>query len=413
MIRHIVLAGAALAATAPFSAEAQTTSRTSTVMDRPREELDAQGIRQGGFLIFPSIEAKIETDDNIFVTDTNTKSDQILTISPEIRADSNWNSHFLSVKAGGDLVSYDRYSAEDYTDYSVGTNGRLDIQRDMNATGALSFDKQHEDRSSPDDADGREPTAYTVTGIDVGFYNKWNRVSLNADAGLRRSDFDDVETSTGSSVNNDDRDRDEFKYVLRAGYEIQPEYEAFVQLIYTTVDYKDALDDGGVDRDSKGYEVRAGTRIDFTGLVFGDVFVGYLTRDYDDPTLKSASGVAAGFDMTWNVTSLTTLKGGLTREISESTQAGASGLFTTTVKASVDHELLRNLILSGNIGVSKDEYEGLTREDDTIRAGLAGKYMMNRNLYFTLQYDYATKDSNAANSDYDRNTLFLRVRAQM
>ena len=413
MIRNSILAGAVFAALAPFAAYAQTDSRTTTVMDRPREELDAQGIRQGSFLIFPSIEAKIETDDNIFATTNNTISDNILTVSPGVRADSNWNSHFLSVKASTDVVSYHHYNAEDYSDYSLGANGRVDIQRDMNVTGGVTREKRHEDRSSPDDADGKEPTAYTINGLDAGFFNKWNRVSLNADFGMRQSDYRDVETSAGAVTNNDDRDRNEFKYSVRGGYEIQPEYEAFAQLIYTNVDYRESLDDAGVNRDSKGYEVRGGARLDFTGLVFGDVFLGYLKRDYDDATLRTVDGIAAGIDMTWNITPLTTLKGGLTREVSESTQTGTSGLFSTTVNASVDHELLRNLIVSGKLGATKDEYEGITREDDTIRAGLAGKYMMNRNLYFTLQYDYVSKDSNVVDADYTKNTVFLRIRAQM
>lgn len=217
MIRNSIFVGAALAAIVPFTAYAQTDSRTTTVMDRPREELDAQGIRQGGFLIFPSIESKIETDDNIFATANNKISDNILTITPAVRADSDWNSHFLSVKASTDIVSYHHYNAEDYTDYSLGTNGRVDIQRDMNVTGALTHDKKHEDRSSPDDAGGKEPTAYTVGGVDLGFYNKWNRVALNADFGLRKSDYRDVETSAGTSVNNDDRDRTESRYSVRGG----------------------------------------------------------------------------------------------------------------------------------------------------------------------------------------------------
>ena len=237
-------------------------------------------------------------------------------------------------------------------------------------------------------------------------------MSLSANGNFDRHDFDDVRTTTGVT-NNDDRDRDEFKLDIRGGYEIQPQYEAFAQLILSSVNYDDAVDDAGVDRDNEGFEIRGGARIDLTGLLFGDVFLGYITRDYEDSTLNSVDEFSAGIDLTWNMTPLTTIKGGVKRGISETTLASASGNLTTAITASVDHELLRNLILTGRAGVSRDEFEGTNREDDTIQAGIRAKYLLNRYLYLTVGYDYATKDSTSAGSDYDSNKVLFRIRGQL
>ena len=198
----------------------------------------------------------------------------------------------------------------------------------------MGFEKGVEDRGSVDDANGITPTDFKVETLDVGFNNKWNRVSLRVQGGFTRRDFDDVRTTTGIT-NNDDRDRDEFKLDLRGGYEIQPQYEAFAQLILSSVNYEDALDDGGVDRDNEGFEIRGGARIDLTGLLFGDVFLGYISRDYEDNTLTSVDEFSAGVDLTWNVTQLTTVKGGVRRGISETTLVSASGNLSTSINASV------------------------------------------------------------------------------
>ena len=130
-------------------------------------------------------------------------------------------------------------------------------------------------------------------------------------------------------------------------------------------------------------------------------------------SLNSVDEFSAGVDLTWNATALTTVKGGVKRGVSETTLVSSSGNLSTAVNASVDHELLRNLILTGRLGVSRDEFKGTNREDEYIRAGVRAKYMLNRYVYLTLDYDYATRESNAANSDYDTNKVLFKIRGQL
>ena len=126
-----------------------------------------------------------------------------------------------------------------------------------------------------------------------------------------------------------------------------------------------------------------------------------------------AAGLSVGADLTWNVTKLTTLKLGVGRAVHETTQQDSSGYFSTDVDVSADHELLRNLIISLAAGFGRNEYQGIDREDDRLSFSLAGKYMLNRKFYITLQYGYDGRDSNLAGSDYDKNTVMLRLRGQL
>lgn len=401
-----------LAVSAAAPAFAQTESRTTTVMDRQRPELDPLGGKAGGFTIYPSVEVEEVYNDNIFATQNNTIDDFITTFRPAVRIVSDWNQHYLGFNGSADVVRYWSNDQEDHETADLRVDGRIDIRRDTNVTGAAGYEKGSEERGSVNDAGGITPTEFDVVSLDAGVFNQWNRVSVSADGSIRQRDFDDVRTTTGT-VNNDDRDRDEYKLDVRGGYEIQEQYEAFAQLILTSVDYLDRLDDNGLNRDSEGYEIRGGARIDFTGILFGDVFIGYLNRDYDDPTLRSVDTVVGGLDLTWNVTPLTTVIGGFTREVSETTLAAASGTLKTEYKVSVDHELLRNLILSARAAMSTEEFEGIAREDDYLNAGIGAKYMLNRNFSLVLDYDYEERDSNVAGSDYETNKILLRLRAQL
>lgn len=411
-ISGVAIASAlALSFTVATTAVAQTDSRTTTVMDRERPELDALGVKSGGFTIFPSVEVEETYNDNIFATQANARDDFITTITPAIRISSDWNQHALNFNGSADVVRYWTNDAEDHEEVDVSVDGRLDIRRDTNATARAGYEKGSEERGSVNDAGGISPTEFDVLSFDAGIYNKWNRVSVTADGSIKQHDFDDVRTTTGN-VNNDDRDRNEYGLDVRAGYEIQDEYEAFAQVILTSVNYDDRLDDNGLNRDSEGFEIRAGARVDLSGLIFGDVFVGYLDRDYDDARLNSVETIVGGVDLTWNVTPLTTVKGGFSREVSETTLNSASGNLSTEYRVSADHELLRNLILSVRASISTDEFEGTQREDDYYKAGIGAKYMLNRNFSLVLDYDYSERVSDLG-ADNQINKILLRLRAQL
>ena len=249
----------------------------------------------------------------------------------------------------------------------------------------------------------------------LSFFQKFNRLSLTVDGSQLYFDYDDVATTT-VPVNNDDRDRTESNLSLRVGYEIVPEYEAFALLSGNVKAYDSAVDDGGFDRDTHGVRLDVGARIDLGGIVFGDVFIGYRFQDYEDSQLKSIDGLNFGTAMVWNVTPLTTLNGNILRVLEETTTAGASGFVATTLSVSADHELLRNLLLNGSLGVTQNNFKGTSQEDMIYTAGIGAKYMINRYLYASMNYNYTQKDSDidgGGDSDYKTNVVTLRLELQL
>ena len=91
----------------------------------------------------------------------------------------------------------------------------------------------------------------------------------------------------------------------------------------------------------------------------------------------------------------------------------------TTFQVGVDHELLRNLVLSAQAEYQMDDYlnsdplTGLTREDDFYLLQAGATYNINRNVYLRGTYSYSTRDSNVFGRDYDRNLFLLRVGGQL
>ena len=107
---------------------AQTDSRTTTVQGRERPELDALGVRAGGFTAFPSLEVEGTYDDNIFLDETGEIDDFVTKITPTLRLNSNWSSHSLRFSGTGDIVRYADNSAEDNETFKLRADGVIDVR---------------------------------------------------------------------------------------------------------------------------------------------------------------------------------------------------------------------------------------------------------------------------------------------
>jgi len=383
--------------------------RGATVADRPRPDYDPLGVRIGGFLLYPDLAVQETYNTNIFATDGNRQDDFITTIKPSLDLRSNWNNHSLRLHADSRLDRYADHQSENFTDYTLLTDGRVDVLRDLRLYGGAGYALRHESRSSPDNPAGTEPTEYAIYSANAAVEKEFNRVSLRLDGKAERYEFSDVRSAGGATLDQSGRNRDQGELALRAGYEFAPLRRAYLRGAVNNRNYDHTLDANGFARSSNGYSLVAGTEYDLTGITFLDMFAGYRRQDYDDARLDSMAGWTAGAKLTWNVTRLTTLTAGLTRDIEETTLSGASGYFATRTELRADHELLRNLLLNANLGYERDAFEGIGRDDDYYSAGFGAKYLMNRNFSLSGGYGYRTRESSAANSDFVENVIFVRV----
>ena len=391
---------------------AQEPARNETVANRVRPELDPLGIRMGGFLFFPQLGVGARYDDNIYAVASGEIDDVIYVVEPEFALRSNWNRHALNFVAGAEAGYYRDNDSEDFVDAFVGSDLRLDISRDSRVTAALKYSKLHEGRDSPDDPDGVEPTEYSLLAANAGVANDFGLISFGISGGFNRYDFDNGVDALDQPVINDDRDRDAWQGTLRLGVEVSPNFEIFARGTYFTVAYDAEVDDAGFDRDSTGYNTVLGVDFDLTGVTFGELFAGYRAQDPDDPRFDSIEGAQFGGAVTWNPSGLTTIRAELGRDVREATQLDTPGYLATEADLMIDHELLRNLILGANAGYEKRAYENIDRDDTRVDAGLYAKYLMNRHLYVSLDYDYADLRSDIAAEEFTKNVFMLRLQTQ-
>lgn len=379
----------------------------------PDESYEPLGIRTGSFLLFPKAELKEQYNDNVFATETNTRDDFITTLSPGLKLNSDWNNHALNFFARSDIGRYSSNDDENFEDFFLGADGRVDITRDTQVTAGAQANWLHEERTSQDNVTGVEPTDYTKRAFNLGASHRFNRVSVKLNGNVDTYDFEDVRTAT-ATINNDDRDRDEYVISGRVGYEIVPNYEAFFLASHNIREYDTARDDTGFNRDSDGYSFNAGLAFDINRIFDGDAYVGYVTQDYDDSRLKNVDGIAFGGGINWRPTQLTTVRFSVARSVMETTSSTAGGILASSGGITVTHELLRNVQLGANFKYTDYDYQGgtATRNDDVMEFGVNGKYLFTRNYYVGLGYSYRERESNLVGADYTENVASLTLGAQ-
>lgn len=372
------------------------------------------GIRAGAFMLHPGITLAGEYTDNAFFASDNEQSDTIYHIRPYVTAQSTWSQHSLAVSLAADIARYNDFGERDYEDYFLGVSGRVDVKSRSSFSYGLDYMDLHEGLNNRSSEQGVQPTRYILSGANVGYDHTFNRLSLGAKLSLNRLDFDDVVAADGELIDNQDRDRDNLSYSLRAGYQFQTDKQAFIRYTGYTVDYDQPFDRNGLDREGDGYTLSGGLAFTMTGKLNGDLFASYQDRQFDDPGLPDVNGWAAGAGLQWKPTDLTSVYGQIASSVEETTDRNSSGFLQTVYSLRVDHELKRFVQLNGFVSYRVNDYQPIddtlenTRSTDNIlRAGVGLNWFINRYIYLNTSYAYEKLDSSLPDDDYSANTFWL------
>lgn len=418
MSKLFLLAAAAAAVcvvATPVSSLAQESNfardRNIAVRERARPDFDALGVHLGGFTAYPKVTTTLESNDNVYARIKGAEQDDIFyTVAPEVRLRSNWSRHALGGYVSGTVSRYNDLKSEDTETWSLGGNGRLDIDRSSSLNLNVDYGDLTEPRTAPDTPGTvSEPIAYTSTAAKVAGSKEFNRLKVAGGVGFTKLNYEDGVTSTGVIVDQDNRDRTTTIGNLRADYAVSPAAALLAEAVFNKRNYRLAPPASPLQRDSEGYELLVGANFDLSNLARGELRVGYTSQDY--AAFADQSGLALHGQLEWFPTQLTTVTGSASRTAEEGTANGSPGYFSNNVGVRVDHELLRNVLLYGQLGYQKDNYKSIDRDDGRTSAGFGATYYMNRVVGVRAGYTYLKQDSSGAvaGPDYSVNRFNLSL----
>lgn len=394
------------------SAEDEEVVPAPEAADEAAEADRTKGFDLGPFLADPSIAVTEAYDDNIFATKNGKVDDFITVISPRLSLTTDLPEHEFGLNAGADIGRYAENTSEDYEDYFVGADGRYDFAPGSNVFAGVNYAREHEERDSPDDVSGAEPTTYDDLSGFLGTAQRFGRVSVRAGGTVERLDFDDVPATLGT-INNDDRDRTQYEIGTRVGYRAAPAWRPFMQGAYDVRRYDSSTDDFGFDRDSEGFSVAAGTLVRLGRSAQAEILAGYLEQNYDDdPALQNVEAADFGARVQVQATERTRLTGFVDRSVDETTIPNASASLDTSVGITASHKLSERLEARVPFIFTESDFEGINRRDQIGSAGLELRYFIIPNIYAEGGYRFTRRDSDLAAADFDENRVFVRLGAQ-
>lgn len=396
-------------------AQAQQPDDRRTVTERFRSIHRAEGVPVGAMRLYPRLGLGLAWSDNVFANNTLESSDWASKLLTEVRLESI--SSYYSAEIGGraEIARFDQFSSNDSEDIRFWISGDKDFRSSNLALDADLADLA-EPRTSVDAAGAAvELTRYQRIDLEGAYTYSPGRWIARLDSTYRNFDYEDTETLTGT-VDNGDRNRKILDFGIRFGYEMSELYGLFLEPRFTNVDYEQRVDNNGFERSSDGYEIRLGTSLNYSGVITGELFVGYLDRAFDDIAFGNVQGPSFGGEINWEVTRLTTVSLGASRTTDATTLAGASTTLNTRFIFGVDHEFRRNLVLQLDLEAANEEFEGILREDDILRLGLKAEYRVNPRLWLQAGYRYRERrptPPGARGRDFDINEVMFDVIYQL
>lgn len=393
---------ATLIALLPVHAAAQEVSGREeivSVRERDRPELDPLGARLGAFTLNASIDFDVTSTDNLFASPSGAEQDDVYyTVAPRARLASGWSRHSFAAEAGAAWRSHDDFSNEDVETYYLRGVGRIDVGADTAVHGSARVAHEFVPRTDPDSPSVGSPTEYDDYQTSVGLSHRFARFSVRGDLTNTERDYD------GAASN---RDYDQTGLRGRAEIELSPRVGLLLQASADERSY-----DNAPGFDSEGRSLLVGVALD-TDLMRGEVSVGQFEREYDSALIGSVDGLAVAGSLEWYVTPLTTITFDALRN-AEDELSLAQGLpyVTTEFGARVDHELLRNFIVTAAVRSGDRDYEGASREDEYMRYEVGGDYLINRRVALRGRFTRNEVDSTvpARNFEADAFTVGLSLR---
>lgn len=369
----------------------------TAVLERVQPGYVAPGIPLGAFQLAPSIDVTGFYDDNIFGTQDDRVGDSFVRLEPEVALQSQWSRNSLSVEAKGAIDRYLRQQTENVADYSVTGRGVFDLDHATTLTTALRAESDHQSRLSQDIfSQTVRPIYYTAQSGAAVLTHDFDKLRLSATGRVARFDYRDGRLADGTVSDQQPSDNMSYRVGVRASYAQTPSLAWFTSASYNIRRFRV----GSIEtpkRNSEGFELLAGVSFEPAALIRGSIGVGYIQQRFRLPFYSDIGGLGFNATVQFFPTQLMTVTVRGNRSVLDSGIPGSGGYLSSQGSIQIDHEWLRQLILSASLGYQNNRFNNLDRTDDRINAEASATYRINRHA--SLKLGYARLDQSSHGTD--------------
>ena len=339
-------------------------------------------------------------DDNVFRTESDTRSDYFWNVRPAIVLDGWAGKHNLSIGYSGDYRTYSNYSTEDFYDHRIFANANLDLTRKVDLKLGAQVWWGHDPRGAPESRI-----------VNPGDLDTWrdSRVKAELIYGreiTRAQIIPSVEFTQQRYLNNNqsDRDYDRQDYGLRGRWRFTPRLYGVVEGGIAHIDY---LDPGNsLDRDE--YWILGGVGWQATAKTSGEILIGALNQDFDDPAFGDSTNLDWNGRVYWTPKPYSKVTAFARRTSVDAPSPGGGNYLADTFGVGWRHAFTEQLELDLGLEHTLADYD-TGRKDKYWRLDLTLRQSITNWMDVTATYQFLTRDSNVPGLDYDDNMVILEL----
>lgn len=381
---------------------------------------DELGITLGSFRLYPGVDITTGYDSNVFAQGASAGRTATLStiINPTLALRSDWLNHSINVLMGGGFGFYQSAPTQNYQNYFMIVDGRIDIREDWTLTYSGGYRRATEALGSPNVAFAQAPTVDESIPITLSTTKRFNRVSIEAGASATRAWFTDNSVITSAGLDAQSRNRNTYEEHFNISYEFSDDITLSIGPSFSQTKYDQTVDSVGQNRNSSamGLNVGGSWRINPTSSIQGSV--GYTTNS-SEGGLGSTSAYIFSLGGSWDGIPFLTLRPTLSRSISETALSAYRNTTSTVMGMDFTYEINPEWSMIGGLSYTMSEYnpiDGLgasPRTDSFARASLGFLYMFRPQLSIGPVFEYTQGASTDPNGPaYDRQLFSIRLSAK-
>jgi hypothetical protein len=358
------------------------------------------GVTVGGFYLFPQIEVNGGYDSNVFAQNASlgTTGSLYTTVAPSLELRSNWSNHQLHFLAGAGVGFYASAPTQNYVNYNLLADGKLDIDYDFYATGAAGVVRTTEALGTPNAVAAQAPTVQYAAPINLGFYKKFNRFFINGTIGATKFWYEDYSAITAQGLPAASRERTEYQESLRFGYELTEDFAVFIAPSVSQIRYVQTIDTAGQNRNSDGVTLGTGVIWKLNEISVLEGSIGY-TQQANQSGLNNTGAYTFGLVGTWTGYAPLTLRPNINRSISQSALANYSAYVSTLVGVDFNYIIHDAWTMVGGLSYNTADYTVVpgsgapSRTDTYLRGQLGVLYTLRPQVQIGPMYEYSSGSS--------------------
>ena len=150
---------------------------------------------------------------------------------------------------------------------------------------------------------------YTTLGGTFGLTQRFNRVEVTVKGTAERTEYQESQFTDGTTA---EQRRPQLQSLRRhAAHQLRPDAGAEAvrrSSAPTRASTISQFDRFGLQRDSVGWIVKGGSTFEFSRKLTGEVAVGWIKRNYEDPSLQELNGFLFDASLIYSMSALTNVK---------------------------------------------------------------------------------------------------------